>query len=76
MLAHHNTKHTNGRPFMCETCGATMKSLMSLRQHKRIHAAKHEVFKCEECDATYKSKGALEVKTEWGSLVSKTQTQS
>ena len=46
---------------MCETCGATMKSLMSLRQHKRIHAAKQDTYKCDECDATYKSKGALEV---------------
>lgn len=61
MLAHQKTKHSEKRPFMCETCGASMKSLMGLRQHKRIHAAKHDLFKCEECEAQYKSKSALEV---------------
>ena len=52
VMKHHQTRHSQERPFMCEFCGMKFKSKVTLRTHTRIHT-NERMFKCTYCDASY-----------------------
>ena len=52
VMKHHQTRHSQERPFMCEFCGTKFKSKVTLRTHTRIHT-NERMFKCTYCDSAY-----------------------
>ena len=46
---HENTVHTDSRPFKCDTCSKSFKSLQDLRGHERTHTGERP-YKCDQCD--------------------------
>jgi len=55
---HRRYKHTNERPFMCDTCGFSTATASSMARHKRSHS-QTKPHKCEICGHEYADKKRL-----------------
>ena len=55
---HMRFKHTNERPFMCDTCGFSTHTASAMARHKRSHS-NSKPYKCEICGAEYADKKRL-----------------
>ena len=55
---HVRFKHTNERPFMCDTCGFSTHTASSMARHKRSHS-NTKPHKCEICGHEYADKKRL-----------------
>ena len=55
---HVRFKHTNERPFMCDTCGFSTHTASSMARHKRSHS-NTKPHKCDICGHEYADKKRL-----------------
>ena len=64
VMKHHQTKHSDERPYMCELCGSKFKSKVTLRTHIFMHTNQRR-FKCTYCSNAYIQKVGLIVSIEY-----------
>ena len=55
---HMRFKHTNERPFMCDTCGFSTHTASAMARHKRSHS-NAKPHKCEVCGHEYADRKRL-----------------
>ncbi|XP_036321265.1 LOW QUALITY PROTEIN: zinc finger protein weckle-like [Rhagoletis pomonella] len=69
MRQHVQGIHENKKPYVCEECGRSMKTLAALSEHKLVHTD-DTPYECEVCQKAFKTKARLKVHLETHTLSS------
>nr|CAB3268065.1 zinc finger protein ZF(C2H2)-124 [Phallusia mammillata] len=56
---HYKTNHEESKKFVCDQCGKTYMTKLSLQRHLASHQAKQ--FSCKHCDKVFHRKAVLEI---------------
>lgn len=60
MRQHVQGIHENKKPYICDECGRSLKTLAALAEHKLVHT-NDTPFECEVCQRAFKNKARLKV---------------
>uniref|UniRef100_A0A0A1X0E7 Zinc finger protein weckle n=1 Tax=Zeugodacus cucurbitae TaxID=28588 RepID=A0A0A1X0E7_ZEUCU len=63
MRQHVQGIHENKKPYICDECGRSLKTLAALAEHKLVHT-NDTPFECEVCQRAFKNKARLKVHLE------------
>ncbi|XP_039951675.1 zinc finger protein 62 homolog [Bactrocera tryoni] len=63
MRQHVQGFHENKKPFICDECGRSLRTLAALTEHKLVHT-NDAPFECEVCQRAFKNKARLKVHLE------------
>uniref|UniRef100_A0A034W144 Zinc finger protein weckle n=1 Tax=Bactrocera dorsalis TaxID=27457 RepID=A0A034W144_BACDO len=63
MRQHVQGFHENKKPYICDECGRSLRTLAALTEHKLVHT-NDAPFECEVCQRAFKNKARLKVHLE------------